>query len=319
MTTYLFKEPLLFLAPLAGYTDSPFRQICKQWGAEVLISEMVSADGIIRDSYKTLQYAYFEEFERPFGIQIFGNDPLIMAKAASTLLPLKPDFIDLNMGCPVKKVIRRGAGSALMQTPSLAVKIVKEVKNALQDCLPLSVKFRSGWDMQNLNFLDFGILMQDSGADFLCLHPRTSRQMFSGISNWEHIKILKQNVSIPVIGNGDIKTPEDALTMLRETNCDGLMIGRGALGKPWLFSQCRELLKGGTYKPVTRQDILNTIILHIDKALQYKQEYIAVRELRAQLCFYTKGILGGPELRNKINHTDSIAELKEIILKGFPL
>ncbi|HOU26261.1 MAG TPA: tRNA dihydrouridine synthase DusB [Candidatus Cloacimonas sp.] len=319
MTTYLFKEPLLFLAPLAGYTDSPFRQICKQWGAEVLISEMVSADGIIRDSYKTLQYAYFEEFERPFGIQIFGNDPLIMAKAASTLLPLKPDFIDLNMGCPVKKVIRRGAGSALMQTPSLAVKIVKEVKNALQDCLPLSVKFRSGWDMQNLNFLDFGILMQDSGADFLCLHPRTSRQMFSGISNWEHIKILKQNVSIPVIGNGDIKTPEDALTMLRETNCDGLMIGRGALGKPWLFSQCRELLKGGTYKPVTRQDILNTIILHIDKALQYKQEYIAVRELRAQLCFYTKGILGGPELRNKINHTDSIAELKEIILKSFPL
>lgn len=319
MTTYLFKEPLLFLAPLAGYTDSPFRQICKQWGAEVLISEMVSADGIIRDSYKTLQYAYFEEFERPFGIQIFGNDPLIMAKAASTLLPLKPDFIDLNMGCPVKKVIRRGAGSALMQTPSLAVKIVKEVKNALQDCLPLSVKFRSGWDMQNLNFLDFGILMQDSGADFLCLHPRTSRQMFSGISNWEHIKILKQNVSIPVIGNGDIKTPEDALNMLRETNCDGLMIGRGALGKPWLFSQCRELLKGGTYKPVTRQDILNTIILHIDKALQYKQEYIAVRELRAQLCFYTKGILGGPELRNKINHTDSIAELKEIILKGFPL
>lgn len=319
MTTYLFKEPLLFLAPLAGYTDSPFRQICKQWGAEVLISEMVSADGIIRDSDKTLQYAYFEEFERPFGIQIFGNDPLIMAKAASTLLPLKPDFIDLNMGCPVKKVIRRGAGSALMQTPSLAVKIVKEVKNALQDCLPLSVKFRSGWDMQNLNFLDFGILMQDSGADFLCLHPRTSRQMFSGISNWEHIKILKQNVSIPVIGNGDIKTPEDALNMLRETNCDGLMIGRGALGKPWLFSQCRELLKGGTYKPVTRQDILNTIILHIDKALQYKQEYIAVRELRAQLCFYTKGILGGPELRNKINHTDSIAELKEIILKGFPL
>ena len=319
MTTFSFKEPLLFLAPLAGYTDSPYRLICKKWGAEVVISEMVSADGIIRDSDKTLQYAYFEESERPFGIQIFGNDPLIMAKAASTLVLLKPDFIDLNMGCPVKKVIRRGAGSALMQTPSLAAKIVKEVKNALQDCLPLSVKFRSGWDMQNLNFLNFGLLMQDSGADFLCLHPRTSRQMFSGISNWEHIKILKQNVSIPVIGNGDIITPQDALKMLRETNCDGLMIGRGALGKPWLFSQCRELLKGGTYKPVTRQDILSTIILHIDNALQFKPEYIAVRELRAQLCFYTKGILGGPELRNRINHAESIAELKEIFMKGFPL
>lgn len=319
MTIDLFSQPLLYLAPLAGFSEPPFRQICKQWGAEVLVSEMVSADGLIRNAAKTLQYTVFEESERPFGIQIFGSDPRIMAQAAESLLPLKPDFIDINMGCPVKKVIRRGAGSALMKNPSLAEKIVKEVKKALQNCLPLSVKFRSGWDLRNLNYLDFGLMLQDSGADFLCLHPRTAVQMFSGISNWEHIKILKQNVSIPVIGNGDIKTPEDALNMQTETNCDGLMIGRGALGKPWLFNQCRQFLQTGTYNPITKQDILNTIILQIDKTLHYKQEYIAIRELRSQLCHYTKGILGGPELRNEINHAESTTALKEIFLKGLPL
>jgi tRNA-dihydrouridine synthase B len=319
MTSNLFSQPLLFLAPLAGYTDSAFRQICKNWGAEVLCSEMVSADGLIRDSAKTLQYVDFEETEHPFGIQIFGSKPSVMAKAAAALIPYKPDFIDINMGCPVKKVVRKGAGSALMQTPALASQIVMEIKIALQGIIPLSVKFRSGWDFQNQNYLDFGLLLQDSGADFLCLHPRTAHQMYSGSSNWEQIAILKQKVQIPVIGNGDIKSPEDSLQMLTETKCNGIMIGRAALGKPWLFAQCRELISKGTYHPVTRQEIVKTIFNHIDKALLYKPEKVVVRELRSRLCFYTKGILGSSELRNKINHTDSITELKAIIQSGFSL
>ncbi len=317
MTVPFLNKPLLFLAPLAGYSDSAFRQICKNWGAEVLYSEMVSADGITRNSAKTLQYVQFDESEHPFGIQIFGSNPLIMAKGVEVLLPLKPDFIDINMGCPVKKVVRKGAGSALMQTPSLAGKIVKEVKNALLGRIPLSVKFRSGWNFQNQNYLQFGLMLQECGTDFLCLHPRTSSQMFSGSSNWEQIKILKQNVQIPVVGNGDIKTPEDAQRMITETNCDGIMIGRGALGKPWLFAQSRQLISTGTYNPVIQKEIVKTIFAHLDKALLYKSEDVVVREMRAHLCFYTKGILGGAELRNQINHTENISELKAIILKGF--
>jgi len=247
MINGLFDKPRLWLAPLAGYTDQAYRQICKEWGAEILVSEMVSADGLIRDSAKTAQYITFLDTERPFGIQIFGSEPYVMAKAAEFLIPYKPDFIDINMGCPVKKVVRRGAGSALMQTPEKAAVIVKEVQNALAGSIPFSVKFRSGWDNSSLNFLYFGIMMQDSGADFVILHPRTSRQMFGGLSNWEHIKALKARLNIPVVGNGDLHSPEDAERMLNETRCDGLMIGRGALGKPWIFRQCREFLTSGSY------------------------------------------------------------------------
>ncbi len=309
----LFDKPRLWLAPLAGYTDQAYRQICKEWGAEVLISEMVSADGLIRDSAKTVKYIDFKSSERPFGIQIFGSDPLVLAKAAEFLVPYKPDFVDINMGCPVKKVVRRGAGSALMQTPEKAAVIVKEVKTALAGEIPLSVKFRSGWDSNSINYLDFGLLIQDSGADFVTLHPRTSRQMFGGLSNWEHIKALKAGLSIPVVGNGDIHSPEDALKMREETNCDGLMIGRGALGKPWIFSQCSEFLLTGSYTPITKNHLLETVLRHLDLALLYQREAVVVKEMRSQLCFYTKGQLGGAELRNQINHAESAAELRQIL------
>ncbi len=321
LLTKLFPETgnlnPIFLAPLAGYTDQAFRMLCKDSGAEVLVSEMVSADGLTRDSAKTIKYIIFEDVERPFGIQIFGNDPLVMAKAAEFLLSYAPDFIDVNMGCPVKKVIRRGAGSALMQTPLLAESIVREIKRAIGNTIPLSVKFRSGTDANNINFLEFGKRMEDSGADFLCLHPRTVKQMFSGKSNWEHIKELKSSLSIPLIGNGDILCPEDAQKMLHETNCDGIMIGRGALGKPWLFSQIRQLLSNGNYNPVTHTSLLSTILKHIDYALRFKREAVVVKEMRSQLCFYTRGLLGAAELRNKINHTESISELIAILNKAF--
>lgn len=312
----LFSKPLLYLAPLAGYTDQAFRSVCKLMGAEVMLSEMVSADGLMRDSAKTVRYVKFAESERPVGIQIFGNDPLTMAKAAEFLIPFKPDFIDINMGCPVKKVIRRGAGSALMQEPQVASRIVQEVKQAISGIIPLSVKFRSGWDENSQNYLDFGLLMQDSGADFLCLHPRTTKQMFSGKSNWQHISDLKARLAIPLIGNGDICCPEDAERMLSQTACDGLMIGRGALGKPWIFSQCRDYLESGTYTPITQSSLLQNILMHIDTALQFKREAVVVKEMRSQLCFYTKGQLGGGELRKKINHAESAEELKSLICMG---
>lgn len=313
MTSSLFKNTPIFLAPLAGYTDQAYRMLCKAHGAEVLVSEMVSADGLTRDSVKTIQYIYFDSIERPYGVQLFGSNPNVMAKAAELVLSFLPDFIDINMGCPVKKVIRRGAGSALMQTPEIASSIVKAVKKAVAGALPISVKFRSGVDSNNLNYADFGLLMQDSGADFVCLHPRTAKQMFSGKSNWEHIKHLKSILSIPVVGNGDILCPEDALMMRDMCQCDGIMIGRGALGKPWIFSQARQMMDRGNYQAITKSSLLGTIMQHIDFALKYKPEHVVVKEMRSQLCFYTKGIIGGSELRNKINHTGSVSELKELL------
>lgn len=304
----------LWLAPLAGYTDRPFRQLCKSLGADVLVSEMVSADGLVRDSQKTVQFVLFEESERPYGIQIFGSDPLIMAKAAEFCLSFSPDFIDLNMGCPVKKVCKRGAGAALMTTPDLAGRIVHEVQNALAGSIPLGVKFRSGWNTDRLNFLDFGLLLQDSGADFLCLHPRTQTQMFSGTSNWEHIAVLKNRLAIPLIGNGDIVSPETALKMYGSTGCNSVMIGRGTLGKPWIFRQIHQLQEEGDYQPATRSLQLETIFRQIDLALRYKPEPVVTRELRSQLCFYTKGLVGAAELRQAINHAQSTAQIKEMIL-----
>jgi tRNA-dihydrouridine synthase B len=319
MINDLFKQPLLFLAPLAGYTDQAFRLLCKSMGAEVMVSEMVSADGLIRDSAKTVQYAIFTKEEQPFGIQIFGSNPLVMAKAAEFLLPFKPDFIDVNMGCPVKKVIKRGAGSALMQDTQLAVSIVTEIQQALSHQIPLSVKFRSGIDNNNLNYLDFGKRMEAAGADCICLHPRTAKQMFSGKSDWSHITELKAALTIPLIGNGDVSSPEDAKQMLTETKCDGVMIGRGALGKPWIFRQSRQMLSTNSYDPITKDILLSTILRHIDFALRFKPERVVVKEMRSQICFYTKGLLGAAELRNRINHSESMDDLLSILSLGLKL
>jgi tRNA-dihydrouridine synthase B len=301
----------LYLAPLAGYTDRAFRELCKDWKADYLLSEMVSADGLIRDRQKTLDYVLFSQRERPYGVQIFGSDPRVMAKAAEVLLPFKPDFIDINMGCPVKKVIKRGAGSALMQNPDLAAAIVREVKKVCSGIVPLSVKFRSGWDSNTINYREFGLKMQDSGADILCLHPRTTKQMFGGVSNWEHIKILKQELRIPLIGNGDVTSPESAEKILQETACDAIMIGRGALGRPWLFSQIKEYFATGQYSPVTKDTLLETALQHMDNALQYKAERIVVREMRSQLCHYIKALPGSKEVREKINHAQSAEEIRD--------
>ncbi len=307
----------LWLAPLAGYTDQPFRKICKEWGADVVVSEMISADGIVHKQRQTLSYLDFTSEERPFGVQLFGSNPLIMAKAAEIAFKHNPDFIDVNMGCPVKKVIKRGAGGALMSNLPGAVQIVKEIKKVLPASIPLSVKFRSGTDLNNLNYVDFGKAMQDAGVDIITLHPRTVKQMFTGVSNWQHIKELKRHVSIPVVGNGDVTSIEDYLELYKITGCDSVMIGRGVLGHPWLFAQIRSLIENKEMPEITANIKLQTIFKHLEYALIIKPERLVVREIRAILCFYTKGLSGSAKLRNTINHTDSITELKKILTDAF--
>ncbi len=306
-------ETPLYLAPLAGFTDQAFRRLCKDWQADFLVSEMVSADGIIRDMPNTMRYAEFSDYERPFFIQIFGSDPLVMARAAEKLLPLKPDYIDINMGCPVKKVVKRGAGSALMREPERAASIVREVKQAISGACTLSVKFRSGWDMKDINFLEFGMKMEQNGAELICLHPRTTSQMFSGKSNWEHIRLLKEKLSVPLIGNGDIDSPESAKAMKEQTGCDGLMIGRGALGRPWLFAQIKEYLKIGAYPSTTRQMILEGALGHLNYALESKREATVVKEMRSQLSHYAKGIPGSKIFREKLNRCESADEIRDLL------
>lgn len=306
----------LWLAPLAGFTDQGFRRLAKDFGADVLVSEMVSADGLIRDSRRTIDYIRFTPGERPYGVQLFGSDPLTIAKAAEFCLSFEPDFIDINMGCPVKKVIKRGAGSALMRDPERAARIVRETKSAIGGAIPLSVKFRLGWDNANMNYLDYGLLMQDSGADFACLHARTTKQMFSGNADWSHITLLKRALTIPLIGNGDVLSPEDALRMYRETGCDSVMIGRGALGHPWIFEHSKDLISRGEYPSVTRDILLDAVLRHIRYALDHKPEHVVVREMRSHICHYTKGVIGGAELRRRINHAESSAILIEILKEG---
>ena len=217
------------------------------------------------------------------------------------------------MGCPVRKVVKRGAGSALMRELPKAREIVSEVKSALGGSCFLGVKFRSGWSLEELNYIEFGKMVEEAGADFICLHARTQSQMFSGQADWAHIAALKKEVSLPVIGNGDVKTPEDVGRMMAETGCDSVMIGRGALGKPWIFSQSKQLWESGDYNPITKNQLLETIFRQIELSLKFKPERVVYKELRSQLCHYTKGLIGSAELRRAINQAESTEQIKELI------
>lgn len=308
----------IWLAPLAGYTDAPFRFIAKKCGADVLVSEMVSADGVKRNFEKMAHYTRFEEFERPFGIQLFGDNPNVMAKASEILSKLKPDFFDINMGCPVKKVVKRYAGSALMLKPDLACEIIKQVSSVLDNLnIPLTVKIRSGWDDDNINAIDFAQMAEQAGAKLLIIHPRTRKQHFSGHSNWDIIKQIKQVLSIPVIGNGDIYTPEDAIQMLNETKCDGIMIGRGALGKPWIFQEIKDYLSNNNnsncIKHLDPNEKLKYILEHIDRVLHNTQDTKVLIPMRAHFAFYTKGFANGSKAREIIFKSINPDEIKNTL------
>jgi len=306
----------IWLAPLAGITDISFRTICKKCGADVVVSEMVSTDGLIMNPQPSLKYARFTEEQRPFGIQLFGSDPLTAGKAIDIIKELKPDFLDFNMGCPVKKVIKRGAGSALMKDPERAMDIVKEIKRCLPDSIPLSVKIRSGWDLYNVNAIDFALKLEDSGADLICFHARTKSQMYSGKSDWDLIARVKSRLSIPLIGNGDIRTPEDAKDMFEITGCDSIMIGRGALGRPWIFNEIKEFINGGTYTELNNEKKFSIIEKHCELACIDKNEEIALKELRTHFAYYTKGFRGGANVRDYIVRSmdleDNLEKVKEL-------
>ncbi|RLD55255.1 MAG: tRNA dihydrouridine synthase DusB [Bacteroidetes bacterium] len=302
----------VWLAPLAGITDKTFRTICKECGADVVVSEMISADGLIYNLNRSIQYAYFNEEQRPFGIQLFGSEPYIMAKATEIILEKKPDFIDLNMGCPVKKVTKRGAGCALMRTPSKAKKIVLEVKSVLKGTkIPLSIKIRSGWNKNNA--ISFSKILEDAGAEMICIHPRTKIQMFSGNSDWNIIRELKNQVSIPIIGNGDIRNALDGKKMFNFTGCNSIMLGRGILGKPWLFTEIKELILFNKIIHLSYSEKLNIIEHHFNLDLKDKGEGISLREMRKHFSYYTKGIKGGAKIRNFINNSLNSNSIMETI------
>ncbi len=304
----------LWLAPLAGVTDSVFRSICKTWGADVVVSEMISADGLVYSYNKSIEYARFTADQRPFGMQLFGSESSMMRQGAQLLLAQKPDFLDVNMGCPVKKVIKRGAGSALMQTPQRAMEIVSALEPVVHEmALPLSVKFRAGWDGNSINAVEFACQMEAAGADILCLHPRTRSQMFGGKSDWQLITEVKKAVSIPVIGNGDIASVADALEMFETTGCDGVMIGRAAWGNPWLFAEIKAAMQGEEIPEISYGERFKTVRNHFLTAFQHYPRKRAVHEMRTHFARYSRGLRGGASFRAKINSSDKPEEVLHFI------
>ena len=283
-------ENKIVLAPMAGISNSAFRRIAKEMGVGLVVAEMVSDKAIYFGSQKTIDMLYMKDEERPISQQIFGSDKESFVYAAKYILKnMKPDIIDINMGCPVPKVATRAqAGSALLKNPNKVYEIVKAVVDAVD--IPVTVKIRSGWDEKSINAVEIAKIIEKAGASAITVHPRTRAQGYSGKADWNIIKQVKENVTIPVIGNGDIKTCYDAKKMLDETNCDAVMIGRGVLGNPWLIRDCIDYLNGKEIKEVTILDRLNMVTKHLNYLLEFKPEKLAVLEMRTQIGYYLKGI-----------------------------
>lgn len=313
-----YKNTKLILAPMAGFGDSAFRTVCKRWGADEVISEMISAKAVVFADRKTFELAKRCDEETPFRIQLFGSEPEIIGEAASILAEkCAPDGFDINMGCPVGKIVKNGEGSALMKNPALVEKIVlSAVKGA--NGLPVSVKIRRGFSPDRINAVEVALAAESGGADRIAVHGRTRDQLYIPPVDLSVIADVKRAVKVEVIGNGDITSPEKALQMLDETGCDHLMIGRGALGRPWIFSEIGAVLKGDTPVEAPTGDALyNAITEHLSLALADKGERRAVPESRAQIAHYIKGIRGAAEVRNLINHAESYDEICNILKKVF--
>ncbi len=307
----------LFLAPQAGVSESPFRRLCRAFGADVVVSEFVSADGIVRESARSAKYLRFEEDERPIGVQIFGSVPETMAQAAAHVDKVfGPDFIDINFGCPVKKVVRRNGGSGCLRDLGLVAEIVAAVRGATR--LPTTVKIRSGFDEASRDPVAIGLCCEQAGAQMLTLHPRTRADMYSGAARWDEIRAVTEALSIPVIGNGDIRTGEDALRMRDETGCHGIMIARGSHGTPWIFRQARAALSGGTLPPLPDVEARFRICLdHARAAIAFEPDQgRAFLEFRKHLSWYTKGLPDGRTLRARLFEAASLEEVEEL-LEGY--
>ncbi len=310
----MFKEFIkgkLILAPMAGVADNAFRELCVKYGATYTISEMVSSKGLIMHDRKSKELIKINDSERPCAIQLFGNEPEIMAKAVYEVLESNPVAIDINMGCPAPKIASNGGGSALLKEPELAQKIVKAVVRETD--LPVTVKLRSGWDDENIVAVEFAKRFEQAGAAAITVHGRTRTQMYAPPVDYNIIKAVKSAVSIPVIGNGDIIDGKSAKYMLETTKCDAIMVGRGALGRPWVFKNISDYLETGveTQEPPVSERV-KIMLEHIELICKYKGEKIGMLEARKHAAWYTKGIRGSAQLRQEITSISTFEDLKRI-------
>ena len=308
-------ENNVFLAPLAGVTDLPFRILCKEMGCGLVYSEMVSAKGILYDNKNTTELLEIDPKERPVAVQLFGSDPEILGAMAKKIEQYPIDIIDVNMGCPAPKIVKNGEGSCLMKTPELVGKIVKSLVESQSK--PVTIKFRKGFDDDHINAVEIAKIAEANGASAVAVHGRTREQYYSGKADWDIIKQVKEAVNIPVIGNGDVFTPQDAKNLLEHTGCDAIMVGRGAQGNPWIFKRILHYLNTGELLPEpTAEERVEKALRHAQMLIDYKGEYIGVREMRKHMAWYMKGMPGAAELRGKLNYAENRAEL-ESLLRGY--